>query len=373
MENRRAVVESAFQSAQGLTHAPALEREWDAVRNACYEAGDAYLAATGTDGGPSEGDLNSSEHMTSLHRAQQLLDSATQALDEFYERHRASLDSAAARAAMVRTEADAALAAAQDVRRRLAATHEKLLGYPSVEQARDRLEASCQELRLARERGDLAVVSGCTERLIAAIDALTKALESAPQREEQARRTVVSVRTRLDALRNRADSIAPNLSALLREFHANSSADLIDNERTSRIHINRADTLLKQAGSAHSERRPEAALDLAAQSRSQLTDAERLIDAVADRLAMLRNLRSDPASKERDVRFRLRDAQRLAVYRGAEKEWGSALDAQVQRIDRIVAGLTGRHPDYWAYHRALEEVSQFISTIVTRIRQRSVR
>ena len=71
------------------------------------------------------------------------------------------------------------------------------------------------------------------------------------------------------------------------------------------------------------------------------------------------------------ARFRVRDAQRLAVDRGAVTEWGSVLDAQVARIDRTVAALTGRHPDYWKYHLALEEVSQYVSTIVTRIRQQA--
>ena len=372
LEKRQGMVESAFQAAHALSPTPVIEQEWEAVRNGCYEAAGAYLQATAPADETDTGWQSSPEGMTTLHRAQQLLAEARRGLDEFHDRHRRELDAATARAVAVSTQADTAVSAAQDARRRLAGTDEALLAYPSVQQARDQMEAAYHELALARERGDLAGVSDGTERLAAAVTALVDALNGAPQRAEQARRTVASVRTRVDALRHQADSVGPNLSALLREFHADSSSDLAGNERASRIHIDRSDAVLTQAAAAHIEHRPEAALDLAAQSRAELADAELLIEAVADRLALLRQLRSDPTVKEQQVRFRLRDAQRLAVDRGADKEWGSALDAQVHRIDRIVAGLTGPHPDYWAYHRGLEDVSQFVATIVARIRQRSV-
>jgi hypothetical protein len=372
MEKRQGMVESAFQAAHAFSPTSVIEREWEAVRDGCYEAVDAYLQATAPADEADASWQNSPERMTTLHRAQQLLAEARRGLDEFEDRHRQELDAAAARAVAVSTQADTAVSAAHGARQRLTGTDETLLAYPSVQQARDQMEAAYHVLALARERHDLAGVNDGAERLSAAVTAVIDALTRAPQSAEQARRTVASVRTRVQALRHRADSVAPYLSALLREFHADSSSDLAGNERTSRIHLDRSDALLTQAAAAHGERRPEAALDLAAQSRAELADAERLIDAVSDRLDLLRQLRSDPTVKEREVRFRLRDAQRLAVDRGADKEWGSALDAQVQRIDRIVAGLSGRHPDYWAYHGELDDVSQFVATIVARIRQRSV-
>lgn len=71
------------------------------------------------------------------------------------------------------------------------------------------------------------------------------------------------------------------------------------------------------------------------------------------------------------MRFRIRDAQRLAVNRDAVDEWGTVLDAQVTRVNRIVAALDGHPPDYWKYHTALNEVSQFVTNVVNRIRQQA--
>ena len=59
--------------------------------------------------------------------------------------------------------------------------------------------------------------------------------------------------------------------------------------------------------------------------------------------------------------------------RGLVREWGTALDAQVPRIDRIVAALDVPTPDYWRYQRDLGDVGEFIAGIVTRIREGSGR
>ena len=129
-----------------------------------------------------------------------------------------------------------------------------------------------------------------------------------------------------------------------------------------------ADTEVSEAATAGASGDPEAALRLVTSARAKLTEAEQLVDAVTDRLRLLREVRSDPAAKANAVRFRLRDAQRLVVSRGLVPEWGSVLDAQVDRIDRITEQLTGRHPDYWTYLQSLDSVGEFVSGVVTRIR-----
>jgi len=105
--------------------------------------------------------------------------------------------------------------------------------------------------------------------------------------------------------------------------------------------------------------------------RGELSVAEDLVDAVTGRLATLRAIRENPQAKVDEVRFRLRDAQHLAVQRGLTAEWGSVLDAQLDRIDRAVDALTGVHPDYWAYARDLDAVADFIAGVVARMRGRT--
>ena len=240
-----------------------------------------------------------------------------------------------------------------------------------MQSAHNLVETGRDDLQAAVARGDVAATRGAAERLRSAASGLDAAVAAAPHIDERARRTLASVQTRLAATSHRADTVSASFSALLKEFHADSSADLSDNERRGRLHIAAAKALLEQAAAALAQQRPENAAALSGQARDELGAAAELVDAVTERLTTLRTLRADPAGAERNARFRVRDAQRLAVDRGAVTEWGTVLDAQVARIDRTVAALTGRHPDYWKYHLALEEVSQYVSTIVTRIRQQA--
>lgn len=362
-------MESLFEAAAAVEPQPSLEPQFDAVRAACYDATAAYLSATGSDSDGLGASRKPYQLTGATERAQQLIDSARHGLDQFHERHRATMDAVAARGVAAQAEAAAATTEADGVAQRLAQTAPALRAYPSVHRAGEELTAAYDNLQSVRAQRNVASLAGASRRLRAAVQAVSEALDAAPQLDERAQQTVASLRTRLDALRNRVDSVDANRSALLREFHANSSKDLLDNGPASQKHLERADELLARASAVQRERQPEAVLDLATQARAELSAAEERIDAVADRLVMLRELRKDPASKEKEVRFRLRDAQRLAVDRGAAKEWGTALDAQATRIDLLVEGLGVPHPDYWGYYRGMEDVSKFITTIVNRIRQ----
>lgn len=366
LDQRQAVAQSAVEAAHALHPQSAIRREWDPVRDQCYSANDAYMQLNS--------DVASTYrrlHVTAVRDVHRCIDEARRSVDAFYERNQTQLDEAASAAAGLAAAADDALASAYRARRHFEAAEHLWVSYPSVRNCHAQLEARIQQLQLARQRGDLAAAGTAVAQLVDSAAALESALQAAPRRAEQARRSVASVRTRIDALRTRADGVPSALSAMLREFHADSSADLFGNERNARTGIDRADALLQQATAA-AEKRPEAALDLISQARAVLENVDELVDAVGDRLAMLRAIREDPRQSEREVRFRLRDAQRLAVDRGLADEWGSALDAQVARIDRISETLMGPHPDFWRYHSALQDVSYFIADIVSRIRQRSV-
>lgn len=371
MDRRQSIAESAVAAALALSPKPGLSDEWAGVQAACYEASAAYLDVTGRSSDQDSGGRPPTG--AEIASAGSLLEGAQSGLDAFYARHRALLDSSANKVSAVSTDADAVLREAHAARQLLAGADQRLLGYPSVVVARNDLDGATAQLDLARAQGNPVATGEANELVRLAVAAVSEALGAAPQREEQARRTLASVRTRIDAVRTRTEGLPPLVSALLREFNARSSADLVDNDKTSRSHIDRAEALLAQAVAARDGQRPEDAIALANQARSELADAERDVDAVADRLALLREVKSEPAKHAGDVRFRLRDAQRLAVDRGVVAEWGSVLDAQAERIQRIVDGVTGAHPDYWAYHRSLAEVSEFITHVVGRIRQGAAR
>lgn len=368
LDNRQAIAEAAVEAAGAIRPHLNLEREWAPIRQACYDASAVYLDASSS-GAADQGRATAQ----TVQRAKDMLTAARRGLDDFYDRHRADLDSAAATVRGAASAADAVVLTAHRARQRLASADPQSVAYPSVQRASARLDAAVSRLQAARERGDLKATLEGTSEVSSAADAVIAALDAAPQREQQAQRTISSVRTRLDALRHRATGIAPNVSALLREFNAKSSADLVNNEKNGGVHLDRAAELIANAVAAAREQRPEDALDIAAQARTELGAAEELFDAVGDRLDTLRKTRADPTAAVESVKFRLRDAQRLAVDRGVVAEWGSVLDAQVARIERIVSQLTGAHPDYWAYHQALDDVSVFIAGVVDRIRRGAAR
>jgi hypothetical protein len=373
MDRRQGIADSAVAAANALSPQLNIEREWAPVRDACYEASAAYLKVADPTSTWESSVGGSSGGVPDVAQTLRLLEQARNGLDQFYDRHRSALDSASNDAASLAAETEAAMTSVRQSGQLLATTDASLLDYPSVQGAREQLESASAQLQAARDRGDLAATRQAIEQLKPATAAVTEALQSAPQREEQARRTVASVRTRIDAVRTRATETRPVISTLLRDFNAKSSADLVDNETLGRTHVGRAEALLGQAVAARTQHRPEEALAYAAQARTELAEAERYVDDVADRLGLLREVRADPEKGVGDVRFRLRDAQRLAVDRGAVPQWGTVLDAQAARLDRIVADLGGPHPDYWAYHQALGDVAEFIANVVSRIRQGAVR
>ncbi|MFE1594310.1 hypothetical protein [Nocardia sp. NPDC058705] len=340
---------------------------WEPVRARCYAAAGAYLsfteeldtaeaAGTAIADGPGRADV--------LVRQ---LNDAARGVDDFYNAHRNGLaEAATVRASVpqllthVRAEAEQALAAAAS---------SEFTKYPSVEGGVRRLN---EALITASAVDPGTAVAGAREaagRVKEATSELSNALAQAPSRASAASNAIASVTTRLAAVRNRAGALGPAYSALLREFSAASSADLTNNERESRRGMDAADEALVGARVAAADRDPETALDLTATAREYLAEAEQLVDAVTRRLELLREVRSDPEAQARTVRFRLRDAQMLAVDRGLVAEWGSVLDAQAERLDRITAGLTGRHPDYWAYVTELRTVAEFIAGVVERIRK----
>ncbi|WP_241384039.1 hypothetical protein [Rhodococcus sp. CH91] len=363
MDRRQSVIEAGVAASYEFEPERHLLREWEPIRQACYRAGETYLELAVTD--PDRPLAPAPAYEQALLQ----ISEATRTLDEFFGNNRGHLEHMTAVANAVpelvhriRTEAQDALAAvhAPDS---VAYTH-----YPSVRSATENLEKALSTLDAAQGAG---ATRAAALRAEGATAALRTALNEAPRRRDEAARTLASVLTRLDAVRTRAEGLAPAFSALLREFNAASSADLSGNEKQARELLARADEQLRRARAAADDGRPEEALELVTAIRAELSRAEELVDAVTTRLATLRVVRQNPGAKVDEVRFRLRDAQHLAVQRGLTAEWGSVLDSQLSRIDRAVDALTGVHPDYWAYVRDLDAVSTFIAGVVDRMRGRT--
>lgn len=243
----------------------------------------------------------------------------------------------------------------------------RFLQYPSVMAAVDVLAAQVRTLDTVTDTARQREVAAAVTDAAAAVHA---ALAAAPGRETEAQNAVRSIATRISAVATRAEQIGPARSALLREFSAACSNDLVDNDRVASAAAAAAEQQLQAARAEITAGRPEAALAHCANARDHLRDADDAVDAVTDRLRSLRKVRENPGQVADKVRFRLRDAQQLAMQRELVAEWGSVLDAQVDRIDRACAALEAVHPDYWTYMSDLEAIDRFIIGVVDRMRGR---
>ena len=366
MDRRQSAADAATIASEEIFPERELGRRWTPVRQQCYAAGEAYLALTDEIGRAEQSGAGIGGRQDRLDTVVRQLHAAAREVDRFYHGERARLDEAVAvRGAVPELVAHVTTEAA---RVREQAAESEYAGYPSVRAAAARIDEAMVTLE-AVPAGERGRVRATANQLAAATAELSEALAQAPSRAGAARNAIASVTTRIAAVRTRAERLGPAYSALLREFNAASSADLADNDRASERHITAADSALAGARTAAAEHNPELALDLTTTARGHLADAEQLVDAVTKRLTELRTVRDDPRQRAEAVRFRLRDAQMLAVSRGLVAEWGSVLDAQVERLDRVTGSLTGRHPDYWAYVNELDTITEFIAGVVDRMRK----
>ncbi len=348
-------VEAAEQLGGGR-----LTGAWAQVAAVGDAATEAYLTASqqfpldGT--GPVRGAKEADE------RALREIERAREAIRRFRATHARVLDQAEfaltnlprqmqeARAALV--SARAAVSGAEFASRRAAerlAAAEAAAGQLDVPGIRERRQATAQVLELAREAATLAA--------------------EAPQTARRVRSALSSIATRRAAALTKAERIEPAMSALRREFSEPCSRDLVGAEAQTREAITAADTAIAAAHRHADAGEWDDAADAVAAARSALGRSEERHDTVTDRLAELRDVRADPATRAADARFVLRDAQRLVVDRGLVRKLGPVLDAQSVRLDNARARLEeGVHPDYWFYLTELRGIRNRVKDVVERVR-----
>lgn len=102
-----------------------------------------------------------------------------------------------------------------------------------------------------------------------------------------------------------------------------------------------------------------------------MDDVDGAVSAAGDRLRRLNEVSKDPKAEVEKTRFVIRDAQRLAMQGRATPEPRHArpLDEAVARLDRALAALEGRHPDYWAFLTETAAVRDTANRVVSNIRE----
>ncbi len=366
LDTRQRFVAESIRAVAELDPRSSLIRAWDRVQQQCYAATTDYVTVS------QDHDLDAPAvdlfaATTALQRAHTGLGDAAAAVDTFYQRHRTELDHA--RAAVAATPRIAEEAAAEAARARaLLQQATPVHGFRSVRAVSADLTEAVAALDAALATASALGVRAAATRLHGVASEVEAVVRSARTAGDRAATTLSSVRTRMATVQTRLERMPEVRSALLREFSEPNSRDLVGNVDRAVAELARGRADWESAAVAVREGRPEDALESLKQARLHLADAADSCDALTDRLDRLRAVHADPSGAEREVRFRIRDAQRLVVDRGKVAEWGSVLDAQARRVEVARSGLTGAHPNYWAYVSELTSVTAFVRNVVDRVR-----
>ncbi|MFE2281746.1 hypothetical protein ACFXAE_31835 [Streptomyces sp. NPDC059454] len=269
---------------------------------------------------------------------------------------------------------------------------------PSVERARQTLLAASNALDTARGTGlkadDLAArlaalspeltklnqgagqhgVPGTlerAERITREAEAVRVEAERLPERAAEIDHRLVSLRTRAQALTTRSEQVEPVLSELRRRFTAACWQDLQHVPDVASENVGQAEARLAEARAAREEQRWADATALLSTARALLNTTDEAVSAAGDRLRRLNAVQKDPGQEIERTRFAIRDAQRLAMAgrNTPDPRHARPLDDAVARLERAVAGLEGRHPDYWHFLTETEEVRATVSRVVAQIRE----
>ncbi|MCM2419192.1 MULTISPECIES: hypothetical protein [unclassified Streptomyces] len=269
---------------------------------------------------------------------------------------------------------------------------------PAVERARQGLLAASNALdavRAAGLKGDelasrLAALSpeltklnqgagthGVPETLARAEDVQRRAeairaeASRLPEQAKEIDKRLVSLRTRVEALATRAGGVEPVLSELRRRFSLACWQDLQQVPAQAETAVAQASAKLAEAVKARDDQRWADATSRLSTVRALLDDVDGSVSAAGDRLRRLNEVSKDPKAEVEKTRFAIRDAQRLAMQGRTTPEPRHArpLDDAVARLDRALAALEGRHPDYWAFLTETAAVRETVNRVVANIRE----
>ncbi|MGP3941653.1 MULTISPECIES: hypothetical protein [Streptomyces] len=269
---------------------------------------------------------------------------------------------------------------------------------PAVERARQALLAASNALDAVRASGlraddlaaRLAALSpeltklnqgagqhGVQETLRRADDVLRGAeavrgeAERLPERAAEIDKRLVSLRTRAQAITTRTAGVEPILSELRRRYTAACWQDLQQVPAQAARDVAQAEEKLKEAQTAREEQRWPDATALLATVRALLNSTDEAVSAAGDRLRRLDEVSFDQQKEIERTRFAIRDAQRLAMAGRSTPDPRHArpLDDAVERLERAITGLEGRHPDWWHFLSETEAVRQTAARVVQGIRE----
>lgn len=208
------------------------------------------------------------------------------------------------------------------------------------------------------------------DKVVREAEAIRGEAERLPEKAADIDKRLTSLRTRTQALQTRAGQVEPVLSELRRRFSVACWQDLQQVPQQAEHSARQADEKLREARTAREEQRWPDATALLSTVRALLNTTDEAVKAAGERLQRLNEVSFDHSKEVERTRFAIRDAQRLAMAGRStpDPRHAQPLDSAVERVDRAVASLTGRHPDYWHLLTELDAVKETVQHVVEQIR-----
>lgn len=202
-------------------------------------------------------------------------------------------------------------------------------------------------------------------------EAIRGEAERLPETAAEIDKRLSSLRTRTQALQTRAGQVDPVLSELRRRFSAACWQDLQQVPDQATRAVRQAEEKLAEGRKARGEQRWADATSQLSTVRALLNGVDEAIKAAGDRLQRLNEVSFDKTKEVERTRFAIRDAQRLAMAGRStpDPRHAGPLDDAVERVDRAVESLEGRHPDYWHLLTELDAVKESVHQVVDQIRE----
>ncbi|MHA5051242.1 hypothetical protein [Streptomyces sp. SD15] len=209
------------------------------------------------------------------------------------------------------------------------------------------------------------------ERVSREAGAVRAEAERLPEKAAEIDHRLVSLRTRAEALTTRSGQVEPVLSELRRRFAATCWQDLQQVPEQAVENVRQAELKLKEAQAARAAQRWPDATSRLSTVRALLNNTDEAVSAAGERLRRLNAVSKNPQAEIDRTRFAIRDAQRLAMAgrNTPDPRHARPLDDSVARLDRAIAALEGRHPDYWHFLTETEAVRGAVTRVVTQIRE----
>jgi hypothetical protein len=188
--------------------------------------------------------------------------------------------------------------------------------------------------------------------------------------QDEMRRALSSVRTRIDVVENHIAKLSDALSTMRRRFVHGTFRDIEPMQPKAERQFRAAKEMFTIAERRASSGDWAVVRTAIADVRRTLEEATAAAAEVTARLATLEKLADDPKGPVDRARFVVRDAQRLfqMLSPNVSAEYGRRLDALAQRVETAGRAASLPRPNYWDLHNELTAIKDETQSTIVQMR-----